>query len=221
MHMFSKEHRFLGGHGIVGGQVPLAAGVAFAIKYRGEKDICVCYIGDAASNQGQFHEAMNMAATWDLPMLLIIENNRYGMGTDIRRTTSIDHLWKRALAYDMDHSQIDALNVVNVYDHVSKIVSDMREKSRPHLFEAMTYRYRGHSVSDPGSYRTKEEVAEYQKRDSIVQHGEYLKKMKLATDEDLVAWDEEAKAIAARAEENADAAPKPDLQEVWKDVLAD
>jgi len=221
MHMFSKELRFLGGHGIVGGQVPLAVGVGFAIKYRGDKDVVICYIGDAATNQGAFHEALNMAATWNLPVLTIIENNRYGMGTDIRRTTSVDHLWKRALAYDMDHSQIDALNTMTVYDHVSDIIAGMRENPRPHLLEAMTYRYRGHSVSDPGNYRTKDEIAEVQKRDSILQQGELLKKLKIATDSDLEAWDEEARLTAAAAEEFADASPKPPIEDLWKHVLAD
>ena len=162
-----------------------------------------------------------MAATWDLPVLCIIENNRYGMGTDIHRTTSIDHLWKRALAFDMDHSQIDALNTMNVYDHVSAIVADMRERPRPHLLEAMTYRYRGHSVSDPGNYRTKEEVAEVQKRDSILQHGEFLKKLSMASDADLLAWDEEARSIAAAAEEFADASEKPPIEDLWTHVFAD
>jgi len=221
MHMFSKGKRFLGGHGIVGGQVPLAAGVGFSIKYRGEDDIIVCYLGDAAANQGQFFEALNMAATWKLPCLFIIENNRYGMGTDIRRTTSVDHLWKRALAFDMAHSQIDAYNVVDVYNHVGGIVADMRKNQAPHLFEAMTYRYRGHSVSDPGLYRTKDEVAKFQERDSIVTLGAQLKKKKLATDADLEAWDLEAKKTCEDAEAFADASPPPPEEEVWKDVFVD
>ena len=145
MHMFSDEHRFFGGHGIVGGQVPIAAGIAFKIRYSDEDEICVCYLGDAATNQGQFHEALNMAATWDLPVLYIIENNKYGMGTDIKRTTSVDHLWKRALAYDMDHSDVDGMDVVAVHDHVNAIVENMRKTKRPYLLDALTYRYRGHS----------------------------------------------------------------------------
>ena len=221
MHMFSKERRFLGGHGIVGGQVPLAAGVGFTIKYQGKDDVVVCYIGDAAANQGQFFEALNMAATWKLPVLTIIENNRYGMGTDIRRTTSVDHLWKRALAFDMDHSTIDAYNVVDVYNHVSEIVESMRKNPRPHLFEAMTYRYRGHSVSDPGLYRTKEEIAEYQSRDSILVLGQELKKLKLATDDDLAQWDDEVKKVCEDAEAFEDASPPPPEDEIWKHVFVD
>ncbi len=221
MHMFSKEKRFLGGHGIVGGQVPLAAGVGFAIKYRNEDDICVCYLGDAASNQGQFFEALNMAATWALPVLFIIENNKYGMGTDIRRTTSVDHLWKRALAFDMDHGDVDGMDATAVYNCVHSIVSKMRQDKRPFLLEANTYRYRGHSVSDPGTYRTKEEVAKYQERDPIKQLGQLLVTSGFATEEELTVWDKEARAQAKKCEEFADNSPQPDLSLAWAHNYAD
>ncbi len=222
MHMFSKEKRFLGGHGIVGGQCPIAAGVGFKIRYSNENDVCVCYLGDAASNQGQFFEAMNMAATWDLPVLFIIENNKYGMGTDIRRTTSVDHLWKRAQAFDMTHSDIDGMNVLAVYEHVSGIVEQMRRDKKPHLLEALTYRYRGHSVSDPGTYRSKEEVEDYQKnRDPIIQLERYLLEQKMASEEELKAWDKEAKEKCKEAEEFADASPNPPVEELWEHVLVD
>ncbi|RYZ50657.1 MAG: pyruvate dehydrogenase (acetyl-transferring) E1 component subunit alpha [Proteobacteria bacterium] len=220
MHMFSKEHNFLGGHGIVGGQAPLAVGVAFAIRYRNEDNVMVCYMGDAATNQGQVFEVMNMAATWDLPVLFIIENNRYGMGTDITRTTSVDHLWKRALAFDMGHSDVDGMNVVTVHEHVSQIIETMRKDKKPHLLEALTYRYRGHSVSDPGSYRTKEEVEDYQKnRDPITGLGRTLVENKWATEEELKAWDNEAKEQAKAAEAFADASPQPAVEELWDHVL--
>jgi len=221
MHMFSKEKRFLGGHGIVGGQVPLAAGVGFAIKYEKRDDVIVCYLGDAAANQGQFFEALNMAATWTLPCLFIIENNRYGMGTDIRRTTSVDHLYKRALAFDMDHSDVDAMNVLTVYDHVTQIVKNMRKTKRPYLLEALCYRYKGHSVSDPGNYRTKDEVAEYQKKDPILQLGEFLVKNKIATEEKLKEWDEKAREEVREAEEFADQAPVSDVEEIWQHVYVE
>ncbi len=221
MHMFSKEHRFLGGHGIVGGQTPIAAGVGFKIRYSKEDDVCVCYMGDAAQNQGQFYEAMNMAATWDLPVLFIIENNKYGMGTDIRRTTSVDHLWKRALAFDMAHSDCDGMNVISTYEHVKAIVDQMRIDKKPYLLEALTYRYRGHSVSDPGTYRTKEEVEDYQKnKDPIMQLEKYLLEQKLATPEDLKSWDKAAKELVNEAEAFADASPNPSVQELWDHVLA-
>ncbi|HET9238462.1 MAG TPA: pyruvate dehydrogenase (acetyl-transferring) E1 component subunit alpha [Oligoflexus sp.] len=220
MHMFSKEHRFLGGHGIVGGQTPIAAGVGFSIRYRNEDDICVCYMGDAATNQGQFFEAMNMAATWDLPVLFIIENNKYGMGTDIRRTTSVDALWKRALAFDMAHSDVDGMNVVTVHEHVKAIVDQMRKDHKPYLLEALTYRYRGHSVSDPGTYRTKEEVEDYQKnRDPIMQLERFMSEQKLATEAEFKAWDNEAKERVKAAEEFADNSPNPPVEELWDHVL--
>lgn len=221
MHMFSDEHRFLGGHGIVGGQVPVAVGVGFAIRYREEDNICVVYLGDAATNQGQFFEAMNMAATWDLPVLFIIENNKYGMGTDIRRTTSIEHLWKRALAFDMDHSDVDGMDAVAVYRHVAPIVEKMRKDKRPHLLEALTYRYRGHSVSDPGTYRTKEEVEDYQKnKDPILRLGRYLVENKIATEQDLKEWDNAAKKVVKESEDFADASPFPPVEELWDHVYA-
>ncbi|MFW7381628.1 MAG: pyruvate dehydrogenase (acetyl-transferring) E1 component subunit alpha [Oligoflexus sp.] len=221
MHMFSEEHRFLGGHGIVGGQVPIAVGVGFAIRYREEDDICVVYLGDAATNQGQFFEAMNMAATWELPVLFIIENNKYGMGTDIRRTTSVEHLWKRALAFDMDHSDVDGMDAVTVYRHVSSVVEKMRKDKKPHLLEALTYRYRGHSVSDPATYRTKEEVEDYQKnRDPILRMGRYLVENKVANEDELKEWDQEAKKRVKEAEAFADASEYPPVEELWDHVYA-
>jgi pyruvate dehydrogenase E1 component alpha subunit len=218
--MFSKDRRFLGGHGIVGGQAPLATGVGFSIRYRNEDDICVCYLGDAATNQGQFFEAMNMAATWDLPVLFIVENNKYGMGTDIRRTTSVDALWKRALAFDMAHSDVDGMNVLTVHEHVKGIVEEMRKNHKPYFLEALTYRYRGHSVSDPGTYRTKEEVEDYQKnRDPILQLERYLSEQKLASEADFKSWDAEAKEKVKAAEEFADNSPEPSVEELWDHVL--
>lgn len=222
MHMLSAENRFFGGHGIVGGQVPLAAGVGFAIRYEDKDDICVCYMGDAATNQGQFFEALNMAATWDLPVLFIIENNKYGMGTDIRRTTSVDHLWKRALAFDMDHGDVDGMDPLAVYDKVSDIVKTMRKNKKPYLLEALTYRYRGHSVSDPATYRTKEEVEDYQKnKDPIIRLGRYLVSKKIATESELKEWDQTAKQEVKDAEAFADQSLPPPVEELWEHVLVE
>jgi len=218
MHMFSKAHRFLGGHGIVGGQAPLAVGSGFAAWYRGEPHVTVCYLGDAAMNQGQVFEAMNMAATWKLPVLFLIENNRYGMGTDIRRTTSIDRLSKRALAFDMAHSEVDGMDVLQVYPHVKGILDKMRKEPAPYLLEVLTYRYKGHSVSDPGTYRTKEEVLTYQQQDPLLQLAAVLKKKKLATEQELEAWDEIVKAQVKEDERFADESPLSDLSEVWQHV---
>lgn len=221
MHMFSKEFRFLGGHGIVGGQAPLATGAAFRIKYMKEDDVVVCYLGDAAMNQGQVYEAMNMAATWDLPVLFIIENNQYGMGTDIRRTTSVDHLYKRALGFDMAHSMLDGMDVEKVFDGVDKIVGKMRKDKKPHLLEAICYRYKGHSVSDPQHYRSKEEVAEWMKKDPLLVLEAKLKKEKLATEAELESWDEEARNLVRSNEKFADESPDPELKEAWMHVYAD
>lgn len=221
MHMFSQEKRFFGGHGIVGGQVPIAAGVGFAIRYNDGDQVMVCYLGDAATNQGQFFEAMNMAATWDLPVLFIIENNRYGMGTDIRRTTSIDHLWKRALSFDMASSDVDGMSCLTTYEHVKDIVDKMRLDKKPHLLEALTYRYRGHSVSDPGTYRTKDEVEDYMKnRDPIKQLADVIIKSKIATETELKALDDAAKQESREAEDFADASPNPPIDEAFAHVMA-
>ncbi len=218
MHMFSKEKRFLGGHGIVGGQVPIATGVGFAIKYEKKDDIIVCYLGDAAANQGQFFEALNMAATWTLPCLFIIENNRYGMGTDIRRTTSVDHLYKRADAFDMDHSDVDGMNVLTVLDHVTDIVNNMRKTKRPYLLEVLCYRYKGHSVSDPGNYRSKDEVSEYQKKDPILQFKQYILEHSFFSEEELKTWDEEARQVARDAEEFGEKSEVTGIDDAWADV---
>lgn len=221
MHMFSRDMRFLGGHGIVGGQTPIAAGVAFAIRYEKRDDIIVCYLGDGAAQQGQFFEALNLTATWELPVLYIIENNQYGMGTDYHRVTSVDRLSKRALAFDMDHSEVDGMDVLKVYEHVGQIVGKMRKKPRPYLLEALTYRYRGHSVSDPGTYRTKEEVQGYQAKDPITALGDVMKKQRLADDETLKGWDKEIKAKLTEIEDWADQSPKPDPAEIYDHVYAD
>jgi pyruvate dehydrogenase E1 component alpha subunit len=221
MHMFSKEKGFLGGHGIVGGQVPIATGVGFAIRYRNGDQVCVCYLGDAAVNQGQFFEALNMAATWNLPVLFIIENNRYGMGTDITRTTSIEKLSERALGFAMDHSTEESLDVLKVYDHVGGIVKKMRKDKKPHLYEALTYRFRGHSVSDPGTYRSKEEVESYRERDSITKLGEQLVAEGIASEEDLKTWNKEIKDDVKKAEAFADNAKPADVSEAWEHNYVD
>lgn len=219
MHMFSSAHKFLGGHGIVGGQAPLAAGVGFAINYRNENALMVCYLGDAATNQGQVFEAMNMCATWDLPVLFVIENNKYGMGTDIRRTTSVDSLAKRALAFDMEHSTIDGMDLTVFLPHVQKVVKKVRDKKISYLLEANTYRFKGHSVSDPATYRTKDEVKQYQDRDPLVLMQKFLKSKKFANQGDFDGMDEEVrgevKSCLAEAEKGAVPNPEDALTKVF------
>lgn len=221
MHMFSKEHRFLGGHGIVGGQAPIAVGVGFKIAYNKEKSVMVCYLGDAAMNQGQVFEAMNMAATWHLPVLFIIENNQYGMGTHIARTTSVDHLHQRAHGFQMKHSMIDGMNVLDVHTHVEDLVKTMRKKNEPHLLEIKTYRYKGHSVSDPATYRTKEELESFMKLDPILQLKDDILAQKFAKEADFKDWDKKAREDVKAAEKFADESPHPEIGETWKHVFAE
>jgi pyruvate dehydrogenase E1 component alpha subunit len=169
MHMFSKEHNFFGGHGIVGGQIPLGAGIAFADMYRGGKQVTVCYMGDGAVRQGALHEAFNMAMIWKLPVIFICENNGYAMGTSVKRTTNVMDIWKLGLAYDMPSKEVDGMNCESVHEAISEAVDRGRKGEGPTFLEIRTYRYRGHSMSDPAKYRTKEEVEEYKQQDPIEQ----------------------------------------------------
>jgi len=219
MHMFSKEHRFLGGHGIVGGQAPIASGVAFAIKYRQLDEIIVCYIGDAAINQGQFMEALNMATVWNLPVLYLIENNRYGMGTNICRTTALENLHERASGFNLAHSHVDGMDVLAVYNKVKEVVEDIRQTSRPYLLEALTYRYHGHSVSDPAHYRTQEELENYRRRDPIIQLAKHLQDLGFATEDELKQLNKVIKAEVREAETFADEAQVVDKSEVLDHVF--
>ncbi len=212
MHMFSKDKRFYGGHGIVGGQAPIAVGMGWKIRYSKEQHVVVCYLGDAAMNQGQVFEAMNMAAVWQLPVLFVIENNLYGMGTHIGRTTTIGatQQYKRALAFDMDHSQVNGQDVLTVYDHMSKTIKRVR-KGVPHLVEALTYRYKGHSVSDPSLYRSKEEVNSYKDdHDPIKTLAKRLQNDGITDEDSIRAWDKEIKAELKSIEAQADKAAPPD-----------
>ena len=221
MHMFSAEHRFLGGNGIVGAQAPVAIGAAFTIKYKKEKNVVVCYLGDAAMNQGAVFEAMNMAAAWSLPVLFVIENNQYGMGTHIKRVTSVDKLSKRALAFDMEHSNVDGMNVLTVYEHTKKIVQKMKKNPSPYLLEVNTYRYKGHSVSDPGLYRSKEELKSFEEQDPLLQAEKLLIESEIATKESLITLNKKIKEEIKEAEELALESPFPEAQEAFTHVLSD
>lgn len=220
MHMFSAEHRYLGGHGIVGGQAALAAGVGWKIKYSKEDLVCLCFIGDAAINQGQFHEAMNMAAIWNLPVIFIIENNLYGMGTAISRTCALKVLADRAKGYAMDQAIVDGRNVINTYKQMGDIIENVRKTSRPILVEIQCYRFRGHSMSDPGTYRTKEEVESERLQDCLEQLKTHLLEKSLAKETDFEKWEEE---VAEQVEDSVTFAlesPDPELSEIWEHVLA-
>ncbi len=195
MHIFSKKNRFYGGHGIVGGQIPLGAGLAFADKYFNRKAVTLTYMGDGAMRQGTFHETMNMAMTWKLPVVFVIENNQYAMGTSVERTANHTDLYKAALGYEMPSEQVDGMNPMAVAKCFDKAITRARKGDGPTLIEAKTYRYKGHSMSDAQNYRTKEEVAKYQEIDPITQVLNVIKDKKYATEKQLNEVDEKVKNI--------------------------
>ncbi len=215
MHFFDIEHGFYGGYGIVGGQIPLAAGLGFASKYRGEDRVTVCSFGDAASNQGAMHETFNMAAKWKLPVLYIVENNRYGMGTDIARVSAVPQISKRAGAWDMRGEAIDGMDALTVYEKAKELVDWIRAGNGPVLLEANTYRFRGHSMSDAATYRTKDEVELEKQKDPILKLRKVLLDKRAATEAQLDAIDDEEKAHVEKAVAFADAAPLPPDEDVW------
>lgn len=174
MHLFSKERRFLGGTAIVGGGLPIALGVGFAINYREEGAICLCFFGDGAINEGSFHESMNLASLWNLPILFICENNKYGMGTSVERASAVPNLFRRAQCYGIEVETVDGMDVLGVTEMAERCVNRVRTEHRPIFVEAVTYRYRGHSIADPGHYRTREEIEEWRRRDPITLFGNTL-----------------------------------------------
>ena len=219
MHMFSAENNFWGGHGIVGASVPIGTGLAFAHKYRGDGGINLCYYGDGASNQGQVYEAYNMAALWDLPVLYIIENNEYAMGTSLKRASASTELYRRGESIGIEGMQADGMDVIDVMEK-GRIAVEKVRKGKPIILEVKTYRYRGHSMSDPAKYRTKDEVEDYkQNRDPI----ESLKRRALEAgavkEDELKKIDVEIKEIIKETEEFAKTSPEPDVSELWTDVL--
>ncbi len=221
MHMFSAEYRFFGGHGIVGAQIPLGAGIAFADKYKGNKNVTLCYMGDGAIRQGAFHEALNMAMTWKLPVIFIIENNFYAMGTSVCRTSNVEDLYKLGHAYEMPSFQVDGMTCETVHEAVADAVERARKGDGPTLLEMRTYRYRGHSMSDPAKYRTKEEVEAYKAQDPIEKVLETIKKNKFATEKWFEEVDAKIKAIVDESVNFAEESPFPDASELYKDVYAD
>ena len=218
MHMFSAEHRFFGGHGIVGGQIPLGAGIAFAEKYNKTGKICVCYMGDGAVRQGAFHEALNMAMAWKLPVIYVIENNNYAMGTSVERTSNVTDLYKLGLAYDMPSEQIDGMEVEAVHDAMHKAAEHVRGGNGPYLLEMRTYRYKGHSMSDPAKYRTKDEVESYKEQDPVKDVRRTILEKKYATEEELSVIDEKVKNEVEDSVQFAEESPYPDPSELYKDV---
>lgn len=218
MHMFSKEHNFFGGHGIVGGQIPLGAGIAFADMYRGGKQVTVCYFGDGAVRQGALHEAFNMAMLWKIPVIFVIENNGYAMGTSVERTSNVEELYKIGLAYDMPSESVDGMKTEAVHEAIAKAAERGRKGEGPSLLEIRTYRYRGHSMSDPAKYRTKEEVEEYKKQDPIEQVKAVILAKKWASEADLDKIEEKVNEIVQDSVEFSENSPYPDESELFTDV---
>ncbi|GAB4398025.1 MAG: pyruvate dehydrogenase (acetyl-transferring) E1 component subunit alpha [Microscillaceae bacterium] len=218
MHMFDKERNFIGGHGIVGGQIPLGAGLAFAEKYQKTGNLCICYMGDGAVRQGAFHEALNIAMTWKLPVIYVIENNGYAMGTSVERTSNVTDLYTLGEAYDMPSEPVDAMRVEDVHEAVSRAAERARKGEGPSLLEFRTYRYKGHSMSDPAKYRTKEELEHYKSLDSIEQVRRTILEMGLMSEEELKSIEEKVKAQVEEAVEFAESSPYPEGSAAFEDV---
>jgi len=218
MHMFDKEVGFMGGHGIVGGQIPMGAGIAFAEKYNKTGKLCICYMGDGAVRQGALHEAFNMAMLWKLPVIFVVENNGYAMGTSVQRTSNVTDLHVIAEGYQMPNEPVNAMNVEDVHHAVARAAERARSGEGPTFLEFKTYRYKGHSMSDPAKYRTKEELEEYRHRDSIEAVRHTILTQNLATEEELNAIDERIKVQVQESVDFAENSPYPDAAELYMEV---
>jgi pyruvate dehydrogenase E1 component alpha subunit len=220
MHLFDRDTHFLGGHAIVGGQIPLATGVAFASKYRQTDQLSVVYFGEAAVNQGVFHESLNMAQLWKLPCVYICENNQYGMGTSLARAMSQQDVSQKACAYGLASEFVDGMDVLAVYDATCRAAERARKESLPSLLEVRTYRFMGHSMSDPGNYRTRAEIEKYQERDPLKVFAASLKQKGVADDARLKEMEERVRAEVTRAVKFADESPEPAPAELYTHVYA-
>jgi len=221
MHMFSKEHNFFGGHGIVGGQIPLGAGIAMAEQYNGTDNLCVCFMGDGAVRQGSLHETFNMAMLWKLPVIFVVENNEYAMGTSVERTTNVLDIHKIGLAYDMPNKQVDGMKCEDVHEAIAEAADRARAGEGPTFLEIKTYRYRGHSMSDPAKYRTKEEVEHYKSIDPIEVVAETMKKKKWITQKELDAIEDEIAEVVNDSVEFSENSDYPDASELYTDVYVE
>ena len=222
MHMFSREKNFYGGNGIVGAQVPIGTGLAFADKYRETDNVTFTYFGDGAANQGQVYESFNMAELWQLPVIYVIENNQYAMGTSLKRASATRELYTRGEAFNIPGEPVDGMDVVAVRDAGRRAAEFVRAGKGPYILEMKTYRYRGHSMSDPAKYRTREEVQKVREtRDPIDHVRDLLLKGKQTTEADLKEIDKEIKAIVNEAAEFAKESPEPDPSELWTDIYAE
>ncbi len=218
MHFFSKEHNFLGGHGIVGAQIPLGTGIGFGLKYQEEEALCVCMMGDGAVRQGAFHESLNLAMLWELPVLYIIENNEYAMGTSVERSSNVTELYTLGEAYDMPSKPINGMDVITVYEELQPVIEHIRAGKGPYLVEMKTYRYKGHSMSDPAKYRTREELDNYKGLDPIANLKIYMMEHDLSTDEEIDEIDKRVKEQVAECVKFAEESPYPELDALYEDV---
>ena len=218
MHIFDKEKNFMGGHGIVGAQVPMGLGIGFAEKYKGSKNLCICYMGDGAVRQGAFHEAMNLAMLYKTPVIFVIENNGYAMGTAVKRSSNVDDLSTLGESYDMPSFAVDGMNVEAVHEAVAEAADRAKRGDGPTLLEMRTYRYKGHSMSDPQKYRTKEEVEEYKQRDPVEQVLKTIQDNKILTEDEIKEIVDKVKKKVTDAVKFAEESPWPDGQDAFKDV---
>ena len=220
MHMFDKEVNFLGGHAIVGGQIPLATGVAFASKYKGTDQVTLCYFGEAAVNQGAFHESLNMAQLWKLPCIYICENNQYGMGTSLARAMSSHDISQKAYSYDIASEFVDGMDVLAVREATLRAVERARKEYLPTLLEVRTYRFMGHSMSDPGNYRTRAEIEQHQERDPLKLFSAGLKEEGVLSESEFQKIEAEVKEQVEKSVQFAEESPFPDPKELYTDVYA-
>src|SRR6266850_255240 len=220
MHMFDKELGFLGGHAIVGGQIPLATGTAFAAKYKGTDQVTLCFFGEAAVNQGAFHESLNLAQLWRLPCIYICENNQYGMGTSLARAMSLQNIAQKADAYEMASEFVDGMDVLAVREATQRAVERARKSYLPTLLEVRTYRFMGHSMSDPGNYRTRAEIEKHQERDPIKLFTSSLKEAKVVDDKTIELMEQQVREEIERAVRFADESPEPSPDELYSDIYA-
>lgn len=217
MHFFDNRNKYFGGNGIVGAQIPIGTGIAFAEKYKGTNNLCVTMFGDGAARQGALHESFNMAMSWDIPVLYVCENNGYAMGTSVERTSKEQAIYKLGLGYDMPSEQVDGMTPEAVHEAVSRAAEHIRAGKGPYFLEIKTYRYKGHSVSDPGRYRTKEELEYYKGLDPVKMTEKKILEEKIATEAEIKAIKNEIKAEIAEAVKFAQESPYPDASELWTD----
>lgn len=219
MHFFNIQNHMYGGNGIVGAHIPLAAGVALKLKYKKEDGVVLCFFGDGAIHQGSFHETLNLSKVWELPIVFICENNQYGMGTDFRRVSSVEDFSIMGNSYGISGKRIDGMNVLNVYEETGRAIDKSRKEKTPVLLEAKTYRYRGHSMSDPAKYRTKEELEEYKREDPILILKSYLIEQSMLNEEEYIEHDKACKIRVQQAVDFAEKSPEPELNTLFEDIF--